>query len=113
MISVDEAAVELDSEARKYQRWSAGDLIRLVFALGALTFGLFLAAIAQHTIGGAEEDIISWFNRLPDRTIGFVIGLGQLIIVVVPLAVWACSYGAVIFGSWECSGRRPQRRRWR
>jgi undecaprenyl-diphosphatase len=56
--------------------------------LVVLIIGLFLAAVAQHTIGGAEEDIISWFNRLPDRTVGVVIGTGQFIIVAVPLAVW-------------------------
>ncbi|RLE21946.1 MAG: hypothetical protein DRJ50_08425 [Actinobacteria bacterium] len=85
---IDQIVAELDSEARKYQRWSSGDVIRLVVGLIVLAFGLFLAAIAQNTIGGAEEDIISWFNRLPDKTIGVVIGAGQFIIVAVPLAVW-------------------------
>jgi uncharacterized protein (TIRG00374 family) len=85
---IDQIVRELDSESRKYQRWSSGDVIRLVVGLIVLTLGLFLAAIAQNTIGGAEEDVISWFNRLPNQTIGFVIGTGQFIIVVVPLAVW-------------------------
>lgn len=85
---VDRVAAELDREARKYQRGSSGDVIRLVVGLIVLLVGLFLAAIAQNTIGGAERDIISWFNRLPDRTIGVVIGAGQFIIVAVPLAVW-------------------------
>ena len=80
MIDVDSAAAELDLEAREYQKWSSGDAIRLVVGLVVLTLGLFLAGVAQNTIGGAEEDIVSWFNRLPDRTIGFVIGAGQFVI---------------------------------
>jgi uncharacterized protein (TIRG00374 family) len=86
--TVDEVAAELDLEARKYQRWSSGDVIRLVVGLVVLVLGLFLAAVARNTIGGVEEDIISWFNRLPDRTIGVVIGVGQIITVAVPLTVW-------------------------
>lgn len=85
---VNETASELDLAARRYEKWAAGDRIRLVVGLLLLGFGLFLAAAAQNTIGGAEADVVSWFNRLPDRTIGMVVGGGQLIVVGVPLAVW-------------------------
>ena len=86
---VDETAAQLDLAARRYEKWAAGDRIRLVVGLVVLSFGLFLAAVAQNTIGGAEADLVAWFNRLPDRTIGLVVGTGQLIVIVVPLAVWA------------------------
>jgi len=86
---VDETAAQLDLAARRYEKWAAGDRIRLVVGLVVLSFGLFLAAVAQNTIGGAEADLVAWFNRIPDRTIGLVVGTGQLIVIVVPLAVWA------------------------
>ena len=85
--NVDQKARELDLAAHRYERWAAGDRVRLVVGLVLLAFGLFLAAVAQNTIGGAEADVIAWFNRLPDRTIGLIVGSGQLIVVVVPLAV--------------------------
>ena len=85
---IDAAAAELDLEARQYQKWSPGDALRLIVGLAVLLLGLFLAAAAQNTIAGAEQDIVSWFNRLPDRAIGLVIGAGQLITVVIPLTVW-------------------------
>ena len=84
----DATAAEMDLRARRYVRWAAGDRIRLVVGLVLLAIGLFLAALAQNTIGGAEADVIEWFNRLSDRSIGLVVGIGQLIVVVVPLAVW-------------------------
>ena len=86
--SVDETAAQMDLAARRYKKWAAGDRIRLVVGLAVLFIGLFLAAVAQNTIGGAEADLGGWFNRVPDRTIGLVVGTGQLIVVVVPLAVW-------------------------
>ena len=85
---IDATAAELDLEARQYQKWSPGDALRLIVGLAVLLLGLFLAAAAQNTIAGAEQDIVSWFNRLPDRAIGLVIGAGQLITVVIPLTVW-------------------------
>jgi len=88
MSSVDETAARLDLAARRYEKWAAGDRIRLVVGLVVLSIGLFLAALAQNTIGGAEADLVTWFNRLPDQTIGLVVGTGQLIVIVVPLAVW-------------------------
>lgn len=87
--SVEAMASQMDLTARRYRKWSSGDQIRLVVGLAALSIGLFLAVVAQNTIGGAEADLLAWFNRLPNRTIGLVIGAGQLIVVVVPLAVWA------------------------
>ncbi len=78
----------MDLAARRYERWAADDRMRLVVGLVVLSVGLFLAALAQNTIGGVEADLVSWFNRLPDQTIGLVVGAGQLIVVVVPLAVW-------------------------
>jgi uncharacterized membrane protein YbhN (UPF0104 family)/tRNA A-37 threonylcarbamoyl transferase component Bud32 len=85
---IDATAAEFDLEARQYQKWSPGDVLRLIVGLAVLLLGLFLAAVAQNTIAGAEQDIVSWFNRLPDRAIGLVIGAGQLIAVVVPVTVW-------------------------
>jgi uncharacterized membrane protein YbhN (UPF0104 family)/tRNA A-37 threonylcarbamoyl transferase component Bud32 len=85
---IDATAAEFDLEARRYQKWSPGDVLRLIVGLAVLLLGLFLAAVAQNTIAGAEQDIVSWFNRLPDRAIGLVIGAGQLIAVVVPVTVW-------------------------
>jgi len=87
--SVDETAAQVDLAARRYEKWAAGDRIRLVVGLVVLSVGLFLAVVAQNTIGGAEADLVGWFNRLPDRTIGLVVGTGQLIVVAVPLVVWA------------------------
>jgi len=86
---VDATAAQLDLAARRYEKWAAGDRIRLVVGLVVLSIGLFFAAVAQNTIGGAEADLVAWFNRLPDRTIGLVVGTGQLIVIAVPLAVWA------------------------
>ena len=86
--SADETAAELDRAARRYERWASGDQIRLVVGLAVLFTGLFLAAVARNTIGGAEADFVAWINQLPDRSIGLVVGAGQLIVVVVPLAVW-------------------------
>ena len=86
--SVDETATQMDLAARRYEKWAAGDRIRLVVGLVVLSIGLFLAVVAQNTIGGAEADLVGWFNRLPDRTIGLVVGTGQLIVVAVPLVVW-------------------------
>ena len=88
MGGVDVVAAEMDEEPRRYARWSASDMMRLVLGLVILVVGLFLAAVAQNTIGGAEEDIVSWFNRLPDRSVGVVIGSGQILVVAVPLAVY-------------------------
>ena len=83
-------------------RWAAGDRIRLVVGLVLLAIGLFLAALAQNTIGGAEADVIEWFKRLSDRSIGLVVGAGQLIVVVVPLAVWVLLLWRRQFRLWEC-----------
>lgn len=88
MTNVDAVAAEFDLEARKYQRWSSGDLIRFIVGLVLFAFGLFLAAVARNTVGGFEQDIVSWFNRLPNSTLGAVIGLGQAITVIVPVVVF-------------------------
>ena len=97
---VDETAAQLDLAARRYEKWAAGDRIRLVVGLLLLSIGLFLAAVAQNTIGGAEADLVAWFNRIPDRTIGLVVGTGQLLVIVVPLAVWALLLSRRHFRLW-------------
>lgn len=71
------------------QRWAAADLLRLMIGLVLTGSAFIVAAVADETIAGIEDDVVSGIGRMPDRLEAAVIGAAQLIGTFVPLFVAA------------------------
>ena len=71
------------------RRWSAPDLVRLLFASSFLVAAFLAASLADETISGVEEDVVAGIGRLPDRIEATVIGTAQIIATFVPLVAMA------------------------
>jgi hypothetical protein len=97
-IAPEVAPVKLFTPAPSHLKWSAGDLLRLLIAVGFLAVGLFAAAFAGGTISGLESDFVDAIDRIPDHVEQAVLGTAQIIATFVPLV-------AIVFALWK--------RRWR
>lgn len=71
------------------RRWSAPDLVRLLVASAFLAAAFLAASLADETITGVEEDVVSGIGRLPDRIEATVIGTAQIVATFVPLVATA------------------------
>jgi uncharacterized membrane protein YbhN (UPF0104 family) len=67
------------------QRWSPVDRLRLLIGLGFVAVALFLAAFADGTISGVENDLVEAIDRVPNTIEQFVVGTAQLLATFVPL----------------------------
>ena len=86
---VDEHEVVLFDAPSLRQRWAAADLLRLLIALAFVGAAFVAASLADETISGVEDDVVSGIGRLPDRIEAALIGSAQIIATFVPLAVIA------------------------
>ena len=64
---------------------SQADVVRLIVALALIGVGLLAATWLRNTIGGAEEDLVDVYERVPDRFAEALTGLAVLGAGVVPL----------------------------
>ena len=68
---------------------SQADVVRLIVALALIGVGLLAATWLRNTIGGAEEDLVDVYERVPDRFAEALTGLAVLGAGVVPLLALA------------------------
>jgi uncharacterized membrane protein YbhN (UPF0104 family) len=64
---------------------SQADVVRLILALALLGVGVMVATWLRNTIGGAEEDLVDVYERVPDRFAEALTGLAVIGAGVVPL----------------------------
>ena len=64
---------------------SQGDVVRLIVALALIGVGVLMATWLRNTIGGAEEDLVDVYERVPDRFAEALTGFAVLVAGVVPL----------------------------
>ena len=64
---------------------SQADVVRLIVALALIGVGVLVATWLRNTIGGAEEDLVDVYERVPDRFAEALTGLAVLGAGVVPL----------------------------
>jgi undecaprenyl-diphosphatase len=62
----DSHGVTVSVAPRQRVRYQA-DIVRLLASLALLAGGVFIAVHARNTIGGAEEDIVDVYERVPER----------------------------------------------
>lgn len=62
----DHPAVAVSVAPRKRVRHQA-DVVRVLASLALLGVGVLIAVIGRNTLGGAEEDIVDVYERVPDR----------------------------------------------
>lgn len=94
----DDLEVVLFDAPPSRQRWAAADLLRLLVGVASVGAAFAAASLADETIAGVEDDVVTGIGRLPDRIEATVIGSAQIIATFVPLAV-------TVFVLWK--------RRWR
>ncbi|HUW03891.1 MAG TPA: flippase-like domain-containing protein [Acidimicrobiales bacterium] len=80
--------VELFDAPPERRSFSPTDTVRLAVGASLILFGALLAASAQSTISGLEEDLLRAFARLPSRFEEAVLSLAQLVTGVVPTIVF-------------------------
>ncbi|HEX5367273.1 MAG TPA: hypothetical protein VFW63_11510, partial [Acidimicrobiales bacterium] len=68
---------------------SQGDAVRLIVSLALLGVAVLVATWLRNTIGGAEEDLVDVYERVPDRFAEALTGLAVLLAGVVPLTALA------------------------
>ena len=64
---------------------SQADVVRLIVALALIGVGVLVATWLRNTIGGAEEDLVDVYERVPDRFAEALTGLAVLGAGVVPV----------------------------
>jgi undecaprenyl-diphosphatase len=64
---------------------SQADVVRLIIALALIGVGVLVATWLRNTIGGAEEDLVDVYERVPDRFAEALTGLAVIGVGVVPL----------------------------
>lgn len=64
---------------------SQADVVRLIVALALIGVGVLVATWLRNTIGGAEEDLVDVYERVPDRFAEAFTGLAVIGAGVVPL----------------------------
>lgn len=80
----DLAGVVVSVSPRRRVR-SQADVVRLILALALLGVGVMVATWLRNTIGGAEEDLVDVYERVPDRFAEALTGLAVIGAGVVPL----------------------------
>ncbi len=79
--------VELFDAPPARRTFSPSDLLRLALGAALIVIGALIAAGAQSTVSGLEEDLLRAFARLPDRFEEGLLSLAQLVTSVVPTIV--------------------------
>jgi undecaprenyl-diphosphatase len=64
---------------------SQADAVRLIVALALVGVGVGVATLLRNTIGGAEEDLVDVYERVPDRFAEVITGLAVIVAGIVPL----------------------------
>src|SRR5262245_63567990 len=64
---------------------SQADVVRLIAALALVGVGVLVATWLRNTIGGAEEDLVDVYERVPDRFAEVLTGVAVLGAGLVPL----------------------------
>jgi undecaprenyl-diphosphatase len=64
---------------------SQADAVRLIVALVLVGVGVGVATLLRNTIGGAEEDLVDVYERVPDRFAEAITGLAVIVAGFVPL----------------------------
>ena len=64
---------------------SQADVVRLIFSLALVGVGVLVATWLRNTIGGAEEDLVDVYERVPDRFAEALTGLVVIVAGVVPV----------------------------
>jgi glycosyltransferase 2 family protein len=78
------AGVHVSVAPRRRVR-SQADVVRLIVALALIGVGVLVATWLRNTIGGAEEDLVDVYERVPDRFAEALTGLAIIGAVVVPV----------------------------
>ncbi len=71
---------------RQRVRYQA-DFVRLLASLALLAAGVFIAINARNTIGGAEEDIVDVYQRVPERFADVLAAVTVVSATIVPVVV--------------------------
>jgi undecaprenyl-diphosphatase len=82
-----EASVQGDvlvSVAPRRRVRSQADVVRLIAALALIVVGVLMATWLRNTLGGAEEDIVDVYERVPDRFAEALTGLAVIGAAVIP-----------------------------
>jgi uncharacterized membrane protein YbhN (UPF0104 family)/tRNA A-37 threonylcarbamoyl transferase component Bud32 len=79
----------LDERDRRFWRRHPGDVARLVARSILLVLMLIITAAAPGTLRDVSQNVVNLFGELPDAVRYALIGLAQLTIVAIPLAVIA------------------------
>ena len=82
------AGVHVSVAPRRRVR-SQADVVRLIVALALIGVGVLVATWLRNTIGGAEEDLVDVYERVPDRFAEALTGLAVIGAVVVPVMALA------------------------
>jgi glycosyltransferase 2 family protein len=64
---------------------SQADVVRLIVGLALIVVGVLVATWLRNTIGGAEEDLVGVYERVPDPFAGALTGLAVIAAVAVPV----------------------------
>ena len=83
------APTALNAHDRRVWRRHPGDVARLVARSTLLLLGLIVTAAVPGTLRDISQNIVNLFGELPDAVRYALIGLAQLTIVAIPLAVIA------------------------
>src|SRR5262245_52679631 len=63
---------------------SQADVVRLIVGLALMGVGVLVATWLRNTIGGAEEDLVDVYERVPDRFAEVLTGLAVLGVGLIP-----------------------------
>ena len=83
-----EASVQggvLVSVAPRRRVRSQADVVRLIVALALIGVGVLMATWLRNTLGGAEEDLVDVYERVPDRFAEALTGLAVIGAAVIPV----------------------------
>jgi glycosyltransferase 2 family protein len=87
-VATDQAGASHDVKVsvapRQRVRYQA-DFVRLIASLALLVGGVLIAIHARNTIGGAEEDIVDVYERVPERFADVLAGVAVVSATVVPV----------------------------
>ena len=84
----DAPDVTVSVAPRQRVRYQA-DFVRLLASLALLAAGVFIAINARNTIGGAEEDIVDVYQRVPERFADVLAAVTVVSATVVPVVTVA------------------------
>ncbi len=81
------AATDVEVSVAPRQRVrSQADIVRLLASLALLGGGVLIAVVARNTIGGAEEDIVDVYERVPDRFADVLAVVAVVSATIVPVS---------------------------